>query len=290
MKFLDLNGLKHLLKRLVSYDSSNGIAVKRIEGKPEPGKNNSTLVLGSGRDSFPVYYSEQDVESITRSSILIGKKLRDSEDSSENNGIKILSNEDIINASPNEFKISAGSNVDINAYTSIHTKSSSVFMDAESGINLTANDKLDCTAGNSSSGFSAFIASSNGASMFGPSIYIYQEKKKENYSIRYLCIKSTDEGHVYLGGDSDNPMIALRRSVPGGVPKEIRFKVNSNISARFTDNENGTGGFYIFTNLYAKTDHSTDLPANITPTVKEALDTKSVQCLLAELLMKTGLY
>lgn len=35
---------------------------------------------------------------------------------------------------------------------------------------------------------------------------------------------------------------------------------------------------------------TTDLPANITPTVKEALDTKSVQCLLAELLMKTGLY
>lgn len=35
---------------------------------------------------------------------------------------------------------------------------------------------------------------------------------------------------------------------------------------------------------------ATDLPANITPTVKEALDTKSVQCLLAELLMKTGLY
>ena len=35
---------------------------------------------------------------------------------------------------------------------------------------------------------------------------------------------------------------------------------------------------------------TTDLPTNITPTVKEALDTKSVQCLLAELLMKTGLY
>lgn len=35
---------------------------------------------------------------------------------------------------------------------------------------------------------------------------------------------------------------------------------------------------------------TTDLPTNITPTVKEALATKSVQCLLAELLMKTGLY
>lgn len=35
---------------------------------------------------------------------------------------------------------------------------------------------------------------------------------------------------------------------------------------------------------------NTDLPANITPKVKEALDTKSVQYLLAELLMKTGLY
>lgn len=35
---------------------------------------------------------------------------------------------------------------------------------------------------------------------------------------------------------------------------------------------------------------TTDLPTNITPTVKEALDTKSVRYLLAELLMKTGLY
>lgn len=35
---------------------------------------------------------------------------------------------------------------------------------------------------------------------------------------------------------------------------------------------------------------NTDLPANITPKVKEALDTKSVRYLLAELLMKTGLY
>ena len=35
---------------------------------------------------------------------------------------------------------------------------------------------------------------------------------------------------------------------------------------------------------------TTDLPTNITPTVKKALATKSVQYLLAELLMKTGLY
>lgn len=35
---------------------------------------------------------------------------------------------------------------------------------------------------------------------------------------------------------------------------------------------------------------TTDLPTNITPTVKEALDTKSIRYLLAELLMKTGLY
>lgn len=273
MKFLDLNGLKHLLKRLVSYDSSNGIAVKRIEGKPEPGKNNSTLVLGSGRNSFPVYYSDQDVQSITRSSILIGKKLRNSKDSSENNGIKILSNEDIINASPNEFKVSAGSNVGVQASDSIH-------MTAKQTIYLTGTGNLFLFGGCSN-----ITLSENGIDMYTPDINIHHTKNGKNY----LFIRSTAKNDVYLGGEENDPMIALRRFV-GGLPKEIRFKVNSNISARLTDNGDGTGGFYIFTNLYAKTDHSTDLPANITPTAKQALDTKSVQCLLAELLMKTGLY
>lgn len=70
-------------------------------------------------------------------------------------------------------------------------------------------------------------------------------------------------------------------------PDNIRFRINSDVSVRLTDY--GTDkGFYIFTNLYANTDHSTDLPANITPAVKEALDTKSVQCLLAELLLETS--
>lgn len=283
MKFLDLNGLKHLLKRLVSYDSSNGIAVKRIEGKPEPGKNNSTLVLGSGLGSFPVYYSNTDIKNIQKSSILIGKKIRNSEDRSENNGIKILSNEDIINASLNEFKISAGSNVDINANTSIRTKSSSVFMDAESGINLAAEDKVYIRGGSIST--SSFSLSGNGIDMTTPNINIHYTENGKNY----LFIRSTAQKEVYLGGAEDDPMIALRRNYLDA-PREIRFKVNSDVSARLTDNGTAKKGFYIFTNLYAKTDHSTDLPANITPTVKEALDTKSVQCLLAELLMKTGLY
>lgn len=273
MKFLDLNGLKHLLKRLVSYDSSNGIAVKRIEGKPEPGKNNSTLVLGSGMDSFPVKYSDNDVQSITRSSILIGKKLRGSEDSSENNGIKILSNKDIINASPNAFKVSAGSNVIIKASASMH---------------MSTNVTLDLTAvGNMFlfGGGSTITLSGNGIDMYTPDINIHHTKNGKNY----LFIRSTEKNDIYLGGEEKEPMIALRRFVDGS-PMEIRFRVNSDVSARFTSNWDGTGGFYIFTNLYAKPDHSTDLPANITPTVKEALDTKSVQCLLAELLMKTGLY
>lgn len=273
MKFLDLNGLKHLLKRLVSYDSSNGIAVKRIEGKPEPGKNNSTLVLGSGRGSFPVYYSDQDVQSITRSSILIGKKLRGSEDSSENNGIKILSNEDIINASPNEFKVSAGSMVTINASTSIH-------MNANLTLDLTARGNMFLFGGGSN-----ITISENGIDMYTPDINIHHTKNGKNY----LFIRSTEQNDVYLGGEENQPMIALRRNELGE-PREIRFRVNSDVSARLTETGDSRKGFYIFTNLYAKTDNSTDLPANITPTAKEALDTKSVQCLLAELLMKTGLY
>ena len=273
MKFLDLEGLKHLLKRLVSYDSRNGIAVKRIEGKPEPGKNNSTLVLGSGRDSFPVSYSNQDLNSITRSSILIGKKLRNTVDSSENNGIKILSNDDIINASSNEFKVSAGTNVNINASHSIH-------MNSEFTLDLTAVGNMFLYGGGSN-----ITISGNGIDMYTPDINIHHTKNGKNY----LFIRSTERNDVYLGGEENQPMIALRRNELGE-PREIRFRVNSDVSARLTASGNGSVGFYIFTNLYAKTDNSADLPTNITPTVKEALDTKSVQCLLAELLMKTGLY
>lgn len=283
MKFLDLNGLKYLLKRLVSYDTSNGIAVKRIEGKPKPGENNSTLVLGSGPGSFPVYYSETDIANIQKSSILIGKKPIDTDDSSENSGIKILSNESIIGASRSDFKVSAYSNVDITAGTSIHTKSSSVFMNADSGINLSADDKVYIRGGSIST--SSFSLSGNGIDMTTPNINIHYTENGKNY----LFIRSTAQKEVYLGGAENDPMIALKRDYLGA-PREIRFKVNSSVSARLTDNSTAKKGFYIFTNLYAKTDHSTDLPANITPTVKEALDTKSVQCLLAELLMKTGLY
>lgn len=288
MKFLDLNGLKHLLKRLVSYDSSNSIAVKRIEGKPKPGENNGTLVLGSGSESFPVNYSHQDINNITRSSILIGKKLRNSEDSSENKSIKILSNEDIINASPGEFKVSAGSGVNIDAGTSIHTNSSSVFMSAQSGLNLVADDNVYLRGGlvgNGSNNTSFVTISGNGIDMTTPDINIHYTKNGK----KYLFIRSTAQNDVYLGGKEGEPMVALRRN-DRGEPREIRFRVNSFTSARLTDNGTDKKGFYIFTNLYAKTDNSTDLPTNITSTAKEALDTKSVQCILAELLMKTGLY
>ena len=98
--------------------------------------------------------------------------------------------------------------------------------------------------------------------------------------------RTTTSDKINIGGTGSNGVI----SIEGGLnPYTVRFRISSDVSVRLTDI--GTDkGFYIFTNLYAKTDYSTDLPANITSTAKEALDTKSVQCLLAELLMKTGLY
>lgn len=157
-------------------------------------------------------------------------------------------------------------------------------MNAISGIKLVADDNVYLMGGLFSDDYSSIRLSGNGTEMITPDINIHYTKNGKNY----LFIRSTEQNDVYLGGSETEPMVALRRN-DSGEPREIRFRVNSYTSARLTDI--GTDkGFYIFTNLYAKTDHSTDLPANITPTVKEALDTKSVQCLLAELLMKTGLY
>lgn len=279
MKFLDLNGLKHLLKRLVSYDSSNGIAVKRIEGKPEPGKNNSTLVLGSGINDFNFFTRPntnwlQSIRDNGKSSILIGNKRYFDEPNAENDGIELISNDDIELYAIGEFNINTNSSVNMFSNGSIYfrTKDKNIVLSGGDFISLLGN--TTDTYENRSS-----IKIDDTVKINTPRIEI-------NTPNGISFFRTTTSDKINIGGTGSNGVI----SIEGGLnPYTVRFRISSDVSVRLTDI--GTDkGFYIFTNLYAKTDHSTDLPANITPTVKEALDTKSVQCLLAELLMKTGLY
>lgn len=279
MKFLDLNGLKHLLKRLVSYDSRNGIAVKRIEGKPEPGKNNSTLVLGSGINDFNFFTRPntnwlQSIRDNGKSSILIGNKRYFDEPNAENDGIELISNDDIELYARGEFNVNTNSSVNMFSNGSIYfqTKDKNIVLSGGDYISLLGN--TTDTYENRSS-----ITIDDTVKINTPRI----EMKTPNGTYFF---RTTTSDKINIGGTDSNGVI----SIEGGLkPYTVRFRISSDVSVRLTDI--GTDkGFYIFTNLYAKTDHSTDLPANITPTVKEALDTKSVQCLLAELLMKTGLY
>lgn len=279
MKFLDLNGLKHLLKRLVSYDSSNGIAVKRIEGKPEPGKNNSTLVLGSGINDFNFFTRPntnwlQSIRDNGKSSILIGNKRYFDEPNAENDGIELISNDDIELYAIGEFNINTNSNVNMFSNGSIYfrTKDKNIVLSGGDYISLLGN--TTDTYENRSS-----IKIDDTVKINTPRIEINTPK-----GISFFRTTTSDK--INIGGTGSNGVI----SIEGGLnPYTVRFRISSDVSVRLTDI--GTDkGFYIFTNLYAKTDYSTDLPANITSTAKEALDTKSVQCLLAELLMKTGLY
>ncbi len=279
MKFLDLNGLKHLLKRLVSYDSSNGIAVKRIEGKPEPGKNNSTLVLGSGINDFNFFTRPntnwlQSIRDNGKSSILIGNKRYFDEPNAENDGIELISNDDIELYAIGEFNINTNSSVNMFSNGSIYfrTKDKNIVLSGGDYISLLGN--TTDTYENRSS-----IKIDDTVKINTPRIEINTPK-----GISFFRTTTSDK--INIGGTGSNGVI----SIEGGLnPYTVRFRISSDVSVRLTDI--GTDkGFYIFTNLYAKTDYSTDLPANITSTAKEALDTKSVQCLLAELLMKTGLY
>ena len=283
MKFLDLNGLKHLLEKLVSYNSSNGIAVKRIEGKPETGKNNSTLVLGSGIEYFNFYNSTTDIHAWAKeirnngkSSILIGKKDINNASFDDNDGISLISNDDISLYALGELKLRALSTIDINTRNSIDLAAT------EASIKMDAYDYIELTGNTQNSNTRSTIIVDDTIRMNTPRIDIHSTESSPGISF----FRTTTSGKINIGGTVSDGAV----SIEGGVnPYSIRFRLNSDVSARLSDN--GTDkGFYIFTNLYANTDHSTDLPANITSTVKKALDTKSVQCLLAELLMNTGLY
>lgn len=278
MKFLDLNGLKHLLEKLVSYNSSNGIAVKRIEGKPEPGKNNSTLVLGSGISKFKfdatsTSWTEPIIDN-GKSSILIGKKEYNDAPNAENKGIELISNDDIRLYALNEFIVNTNSSVNMFSNGSIY------FGTTDKNIALSSGDYISLL-GNTTGTYEkrSSITIDDTIKISTPRIEIYTPKGNSIF-------RTTTTDKINIGGTGSDGVI----SIEGGLnPYTVRFRITSDVSARLTD-DGADKGFYIFTNLYAKTDHSTDLPANITPTVKEALDTKSVQCLLAELLMKTGLY
>ena len=279
MKFLDLNGLKYLLKRLVSYDTSNGIAVKRIEGKPEPGKNNSTLVLGSGINDFNFFKRPntnwlQSLIDNGKSSILIGNKGYNDAPNAENNGIELISNDDIKLYALGEFIVNTNSSVNIFSGRSIY------FYTEDSNITMSGGDYISLR-GNTSATYEkrSNITVDDTVKITTPRIEI-------NTPNGICFFRTTTSDKINIGGTVSDGAISIEG---GDTPYSIRFRINSDVSARLTDNDTDKG-FYIFTNLYAKTDHSTDLPANITQTVKEALDTKSVQCLLAELLMKTGLY
>ena len=279
MKFLDLNGLKHLLKRLVSYDSSNGIAVKRIEGKPEPGKNNSTLVLGSGINDFNFFTRPntnwlQSIRDNGKSSILIGNKRYFDEPNAENDGIELISNDDIELYAIGEFNINTNSNVNMFSNGSIY------FRTEDKNIVLSGGDYISLL-GNTTDTYE-----NRSSIKIDDTVKINTPRIEINTPKGISFFRTTTSDKINIGGTGSNGVI----SIEGGLnPYTVRFRISSDVSVRLTDI--GTDkGFYIFTNLYAKTDYSTDLPANITSTAKEALDTKSVQCLLAELLMKTGLY
>lgn len=280
MKFLDLNGLKYLLEKLVSYNSSNGIAVKRIEGKPEPGKNNSTLVLGSGISEFNFAATStswtKPIIDNGKSSILIGKKEYADAPNAENNGIELISNDDIRLYTLNEFNVRTNSNVNITSNSNIHLYAKN------QNIQMEAGDYVLLKGNTNSSNEKSTILIDDTIKIYTPLINIHSTESSPGISF----FRTTTSGKINIGGTESNGAF----SIEGGVnPYSIRFRLNSDVSARLSDNGIDKG-FYIFTNLYANTDHSTDLPANITPTVKKALDTKSVQCLLAELLMETGLY
>lgn len=280
MKFLDLNGLKHLLKRLVSYDSSNGIAVKRIEGKPEPGKNNSTLVLGSGISEFNFTTTstswKEPIMANGKSSILIGKKNYVDAPNAENMGIKLISSDDINLYALNEFNINTNSNVNIHSNYSMYVYAENA------DIKINAGDYIYLEGNTRSSNTKSTILIDDTIKIRTPLINIHSTESSPGISF----FRTTTNGKISIGGTETVGAF----SIEGGEnPYNIRFRINSDVSARLSDN--GTDkGFYVFTNLYANTDHSTDLPTNITPEAKQALNTKSVQCLLAELLMKTGLY
>lgn len=279
MKFLDLNGLKHLLKRLVPYDSRNGIAVKRIEGKPEPGKNNSTLVLGSGINDFNLFKRPntnwlQSIRDNGKSSILIGNKRYFDEPNAENDGIELISNDDIELYAIGEFNINTNSSVNMFSNGSIH------FRTKDKNIVLSGGDYISLL-GNTTDTYE-----NRSAITIDDTVKINTPRIEINTPKGISFFRTTTSDKINIGGTGSNGVI----SIEGGLnPYTVRFRISSDVSVRLTDI--GTDkGFYIFTNLYAKTDYSTDLPANITSTAKKALDTKSVQCLLAELLMKTGLY
>lgn len=279
MKFLDLNGLKHLLKRLVPYDSRNGIAVKRIEGKPEPGKNNSTLVLGSGINDFNLFKRPntnwlQSIRDNGKSSILIGNKRYFDEPNAENDGIELISNDDIELYAIGEFNINTNSSVNMFSNRSIY------FRTKDKNIVLSGGDYISLL-GNTTDTYE-----NRSAITIDDTVKINTPRIEINTPKGISFFRTTTSDKINIGGTGSNGVI----SIEGGLnPYTVRFRISSDVSVRLTDI--GTDkGFYIFTNLYAKTDYSTDLPANITSTAKEALDTKSVQCLLAELLMKTGLY
>lgn len=285
MKFLDLNGLKHLLEKLVSYNSRNGIAVKRIEGKPEPGKSNSTLVLGSGIKDFTFYnYADKDswMQAISdngKSSILIGKKdINASSLDVDNKGISLISNDNISLYAYSDFNLKTRSGARIISSESI------AFTTTNRNIQMSAYDYIQFTGNTQNPNISAKIIVDDGIRMNTSRIHI---RDNSNNDDDVSFFKTGTNREISIGGTvNTGPVIKIEG---GKTPFNIKFRLGSDVTARLT-NINSEKGFYIFTNLYAKTDNSTDLPTNITPTAKEALDTKSVQCLLAELLMKTGLY
>lgn len=286
MKFLDLDGLKQVLKKLVSYNSRNGIAVKRIEGKPEPGKANSTLVLGSGIQDFSFYNPTTGIYSWMepiiangKSSILIGKKDINALDSDPNNkGISLISNDNISLYACSNFNLKTHSGTNIISSESIK------FTTTNCNIQMDAYDYIQFTGNTREPNMRAKMIVDDGIRMNTSRIHI---RDNSNNDDDVSFFKTGTNREISIGGTvNTGPVIKIEG---GKTPFNIKFRLGSDVTARLTNNNNERG-FYIFTNLYAKTDNSTDLPANITPTVKEALDTKSVQCLLAELLMKTGLY
>lgn len=285
MKFLDLDGLKQVLKKLVSYNSRNGIAVKRIEGKPEPGKFNSTLVLGSGIQDVNFYsptngiYSWMEpIRANGKSSILIGKKDINALDSDPNNkGISLISNDNISLYAYSHFNLKASSDIGIMGPGAINVTAT------RSNIKMNAYDYIQFTGNTQEPNNKSTILIDDTIKMNTSRIHIREGDTDDDVSF----FKTGTVKEISIGGTvKTGPAIKIEG---GETPFNIKFRLGSDVTARLTNN-NIERGFYIFTNLYAKTDNSTDLPAKITSTVKEALDTKSVQCLLAELLMKTGLY
>lgn len=253
-----------------------------IKGRALPGTENEDLILGSYNGTFMSTGQFTDIGDY--SGIIIGGQMNDNgtTDNPSHRGLAVVS--------PHYVHLASKDDIELRAATLIQSISGgSIEQTAKYYIHNTAGSGYDLTV----AGHTNIKAQPSELKIMSPAsngqIHIQTNDLRLG---KYVSESTADSSYIEANTIADGAVVEINDNGYGAMiqtcsNKYVKFRVDGDTTMRLNAaNDTNPGGLRVFTNIFANTDHVTDMPSYITNDTKTTLNTKSLQSLIAPYLQE----